>query len=62
MKCIILGASGEVGGAVIRELVKSDVCFELLTALGIKETHATSRFKEFRVMGKKYKAVLDVGF
>lgn len=36
--------------------------FELLTAVGVKETHATSRIKGFRVMGKKYKTVLDVGF
>ncbi len=36
--------------------------FELLTAVGIKETHAASRIKGFRVMGKKYKAVLEVGF
>ena len=36
--------------------------FELLTAAGINETHAVSRFKGFRVMGKKYKAVLEVGF
>jgi uncharacterized protein YbjT (DUF2867 family) len=148
MKCIIFGGSGEVGGAVARELLKSDVCsqltmlgrrtiasmqdkdkveqvivdtsspdfedivqeiaqghdiaiscvgigsgsfsmseeqmlevevnmlgkyargckaagieiFELLTAVGVKETYATSRIKGFRVMGKKYKAVLDVGF
>ncbi len=148
MKCILFGGSGEVGGAVARELIKSDVCsqltmlgrrsvpavqdeakveqivvdtsaadfeevvrekaqghdvaiscigigsgtasmseeqmmeievnmlgkyargckaagieiFELLTAVGIKETHADSRIKAFRVMGKKYKTVLDVGF
>ena len=148
MKCIIFGGSGEVGGAVTRELLKSDVCsqltilgrrtvgslqdeakveqvvvdtnspdfedivkeiaqghdvaiscigigsgtysmseeqmlevevimlgkyargckaagieiFELLTAVGVNETHATSRIKGFRVMGKKYKAVLEVGF
>jgi hypothetical protein len=36
--------------------------FELLTAVGINENHAVSRFKGFRVMGKKYKAVLEVGF
>jgi len=36
--------------------------FELLTAVGVKETHAASRIKGFRVMGKKYKAVLEVGF
>ena len=148
MKCILFGGSGEVGGAVARELIKSDACsqltmlgrravatmqdetkveqivvdtsaadfeevvkgmaqghdvaiscigigsgtasmseeqmmeievnmlgkyargckaagieiFELLTAVGIKETHADSRIKAFRVMGKKYKAVLEVGF
>ena len=33
MKCIIFGASGEVGGAVARELLKSDVCSKL-TMLG----------------------------
>jgi putative NADH-flavin reductase len=148
MKCMLFGGSGEVGGAVARELIRSDVCsqltmlgrravatmkdeakveqivvdtslsdfeevvkekaqghdvavscigvgsgtismseeemmeievnmlgkyargckaagietFELLTAVGIKETHANSRIKAFRVMGKKYKAVLEVGF
>jgi hypothetical protein len=148
MKCIIFGGSGEVGSAVARELIKSDVCsqltmlgrravdtmqdeakveqlvvdtssadfeeevkerakghevaiscigigsgttsmseeqmmeievnmlgkfargckaagieiFELLTAVGIKESHADSRIKAFRVMGKKHKAVLEVGF
>ncbi len=148
MKCIIFGGSGEVGGAVARELIKSDVCsqltmigrrtvasmqnkdkvkqvivdtnspdfenivkdiaqghdvaiscvgigsgsssmseeqmlevevnmlgkyargckfagieiFELLTAVGVNETYASSRIKGFRVMGKKYKTVLDVGF
>ena len=148
MKCILFGGSGEVGGAVARELIKSDACFqltmlgrravptmqdeakveqivvdtssadfeevvkekaqghdiaiscvgigsgtawmseehmmevevnmlgkyargckaagieifELLTAVGIEETHADSRFKGFRVMGKKYKTVLEVGF
>jgi len=36
--------------------------FELLTAVGVKETHAASRIKGFRVMGKKYEAVLEVGF
>jgi uncharacterized protein YbjT (DUF2867 family) len=36
--------------------------FELLTAVGINENHAVSRIKGFRVMGKKYKAVLEVGF
>lgn len=148
MNCILFGGSGEVGGAVARELLKSDVCskltmlgrrtlafmqneakvdqvivdtsspdfeaivkeiaqghdiaiscigigsgtvwmseeqmievevnmlgkyargckaagievFELLTAVGVNETHANSRIKGFRVMGKKYKAVLEVGF
>ena len=148
MKCIIFGGSGEVGGAVARELLKSEVCskltmlgrravtsmedeskvnqvvvdtslpnleeivkkvalghdvaiscigigsgtrsmsedhmmevevnmlgkyargckaagveiFELLTAVGIKETHASSKIKAFRVMGNKYKTVLDVEF
>ena len=36
--------------------------FELLTAVGINEAHAASRIKGFRVMGKKYKTVLEVGF
>ena len=148
IKCIIFGGSGEVGGAVARELIKSDVCsqltmlgrrtvasmqdeakvkqvvvdtsspnledmvkeiaqghdaaiscigigsgtlsmseesmmeievnmvgkyargckaagikiFELLTAFGVKETSANSRFKALRVMGKKYKTVLETGF
>jgi len=148
MNCIIFGGSGEVGGAVVGELLKSDVCskltmlgrralasmqdqakvdqvvvdtsspdfeeivkeiakghdiaiscigigsgttfmseeqmievevnmlgkyarvckvagievFELLTAVGINEAHAGSRIKGFRVMGKKYKEVLEVGF
>lgn len=148
MKCILFGGSGEVGEAVARELLNSDVCskltmlgrrtvasmqdeakveqivvdtsspeleeivkeiaqghdvaiscigigsgtalmseeqmievevnmlgryargckaagievFELLTAVGITEAHAASRIKGFRVMGKKYKAVLEVGF
>jgi uncharacterized protein YbjT (DUF2867 family) len=148
MKCILFGGSGEVGGAVARELIKSDACsrltmlgrravttmqdeakveqivvdtsaadfeevvkkkaqghdvaiscigigsgtasmsegqmmeievnmlgqyargckaagieiFELLTAVGIQESHADSRIKAFRVMGKKHKAVLEVGF
>ncbi len=147
-KCIIFGGSGEVGGAVAHELLKSDICskltmigrrtvtslqgeakvtqvvvdtgshdfeeivkevarghdaaiscigigsgtrsmkeeqmmevevnmlgkyargckaagieiFELLTAVGIKESHASSKIKEFRVMGKKYKTVLEVEF
>jgi len=148
MKCILFGGSGEVGGAVARELIRSHVCsrltllgrrsvdslqgepkveqvvvdtsaadfeevvkdkatghdvaiscigigsgttsmteaqmlqvevnllgrfargckaagieiFELLTAVGIKETHADSRFKAFRVLGKKHRTVLEVGF
>lgn len=148
MNCILFGGTGEVGGAVARELLSSDVCskltmlgrravasmhdeakvdqvlvdtgspnfedivkemaqghdiaiscigigsgttlmsekemievevnmlgkyargckaagievFELLTAVGINEAHAVSRIKGFRVMGKKYKAVLEVGF
>ncbi len=148
MKCILFGGSGEVGGAVARELIKSDVCskltmlgrravttmqdeaqveqfvvdtssaefeeiveekakghdvaiscigigsgstsmteeqmmeievnmlgkyargckasgieiFELLTAVGVKETHANSRIKAFRVMGRKLTAVLEVSF
>jgi uncharacterized protein YbjT (DUF2867 family) len=33
MNCIIFGGSGEVGGAVVRELLKSDVCSKL-TMLG----------------------------
>ena len=33
MKCILFGGSGEVGGAVARELLKSDVCSKL-TMLG----------------------------
>jgi hypothetical protein len=36
--------------------------FELLTAVGIDETHAEARIKAFRVMGKKHRTVLDVGF
>jgi NAD(P)-dependent dehydrogenase (short-subunit alcohol dehydrogenase family) len=148
MNCIIFGGSGEVGGAVVQELLRSDVCaeltmigrrvvnslkdetkvnqvvvdtsspdlekivqeiamghniaisclgigsgtrsmteeqmmevevnmfgkivrgckaagieiFEVLMAVGVKESHASSRIKEFRVMGKKYKTVLDVRF
>ncbi len=148
MNCILFGGSGEVGGAVAHELLKSDLCskltmlgrravtsmqdeakvnqvvvdtsspyfeetvkeiaqghdiaiscigigsgtasmseeqmievevnmlgkyargckaagievFELLTAVGINEAHAASRIKGFRVMGKKYKAILEVGF
>ena len=33
MKCILFGGSGEVGGAVARELIKSDACSQL-TMLG----------------------------
>jgi uncharacterized protein YbjT (DUF2867 family) len=148
MKCILFGGSGEVGGAVARELIRSEACshltmlgrralpamqgeakveqvvvdtsaadfeavvkeearghdvavscvgigsgtmsmseeqmmevevhmlgrfargckaagieiFELLTAVGIKETSADSRVKGLRVAGRKYKTVLDVGF
>ena len=148
MKCILFGGSGEVGGAVAHELIKSDVCtqltllgrrtistmkdeskveqvvvdtnaadfkevvasmargheaaiscvgigsgnftmseaqltaievnlvgnfargcktagieiFELLTAVGSKETQVNSRIMPFRVLGKKHKTVVDVGF
>ena len=148
MKCIIFGGSGEVGGAVALELLRSDLCskltllgrrnitslqgeikanqvvvdtgshdledivkdvaqghdvaiscigigsgtrsmteeqmmevevnmlgkyargckaagieiFELLTAVGIRESHASSKIKEFRVIGKKYKTILDIEF
>lgn len=148
MKCILFGGSGEVGGAVARALIESEVCsgltmlgrralpamqdqpkveqivvdtgaadfeevvkekarghdvaiscvgigsgsasmteeemmaievhlpgkfargckaagieiFELLTAVGVKESYADSRFKPFRVIGKKHKAVVEVGF
>ena len=148
MKCVVFGGSGEVGGAVVKELIQSDICseltmigrrvinslqdeakvkqvvvdtgspdlektvkeiaqghdvaisclgigsgtrsmtedqlmevevnmfgkfvrgckaagieiFEVLLAVGIKESLASSRIKEFRVMGKKYKTVLDAGF
>ena len=148
MKCILFGGSGEVGGAVARELLRSNVCsqltmigrrtvsslldeakvkqfivetnspdfdeivkdiakghdvgiscigigsgtakmsekqmmevevtmvskyargckaagieiFELLTAVGVKEARANSKIKYFRVLGKKYKTVLEVGF
>ncbi len=148
MKCILFGGSGEVGGAVARELLKSDMCsqltmlgrrsvapiqdetkvrqvvvdtsspdfedivkeigqghnvaiscigigsgtlsmseeqvlevevkmltkyargckaagieiFELLTAVGTKETRVNSRFWGFRVMAKKYITVREVGF
>jgi uncharacterized protein YbjT (DUF2867 family) len=36
MKCILLGGSGEVGGAVARELIRSPVCTHL-TLLGRRE-------------------------
>jgi len=36
--------------------------FELLTAVGSKETQATSRIMPFRVLGKKHKTVVEVGF
>ena len=148
MKCIIFGGSGEVGGAVARELLRSNVCsqltmigrrtvasmqneakvrqfavdtnspdfeeivkeiaqghdagiscigigsgtasmseeqmmavevtmvgnfargckaadieiFELLTAVGVNEARADSRIKYFRVLGKKYRTVLEAGF
>ena len=148
MKCILFGGSGEVGGAVARELIRSHVCsrltllgrrsvdslqgepkveqvvvdtsaadfeevvkdkatghdvaiscigigsgttsmteaqmlevevnllakfargckaagieiFELLTAVGVKESSANSRIKAVRVVGKKYMTVLAVGF
>jgi len=148
MKCIIFGGSGEVGGAVSLQLIRSDICsqltmlvrrtipsmqneakvkqivvnteadnfeaivtdaaqgheaaiscigigsgtfllnedqlmevevhmlgryargcktagveiFELLTAVGVKESHASSKIKVIRVMGKKYKTVLEVNF
>lgn len=148
MKCILFGGSGEVGGAVARELIERDVCsqltmlgrravptmqdeakveqmvvdttaadfegvvqekaqghdvaiscigigsgtmsmseeqimevevhmvgkyargckaagidiFELLTAVGSRETHANSGIMAFRVLGNKHKTVVDVGF
>ncbi|NQT61853.1 MAG: NAD(P)H-binding protein [Candidatus Marinimicrobia bacterium] len=148
MSVIMIGGSGEVGGAVVREMIKSDVCsqltligrrslpdldgeskvkqivvdmsdddfeelvkdkakgydvavsclgigsgtygmseeqmmaievdligafargckaagieiFELLTAVGIKESWTESNIKGFRVMGKKLKTVIDTGF
>lgn len=148
MKCILFGGSGEVGGAVAREMIKSNVCsqltllsrravpalqgeakvnqvvvdtsaadfeqvvkekaqghdigiscvgigsgnfamseeqltaievnlvgkfargckaagiesFELLTAVGSKESQANSRIMPFRVLGKKHKTVVEVGF
>lgn len=36
--------------------------FELLTAVGVEVTAADSRIKALRVMGRKYKAALEVGF
>jgi uncharacterized protein YbjT (DUF2867 family) len=39
MKCILFGGSGEVGGAVARELIKSDVCSQL-TMLGRRSVPA----------------------
>ncbi len=36
--------------------------FELLTAVGVDETHVNSRLKAFRVLAKKHKTVLDIGF
>ncbi len=33
MKCLLFGGSGEVGGAVAHELIKSDACAQL-TMLG----------------------------
>jgi uncharacterized protein YbjT (DUF2867 family) len=148
MKCVLFGGSGEVGGAVARELVRSEACsrltllgrravasmedeakvrqimvdtsaadfeevvrekarghevgiscvgigsgslsmtedqvmavevelvgkfargckaagieiFELLTAVGSKVTQANSRIMPLRVLGKKHKTVLEVGF
>jgi hypothetical protein len=148
MRCVLFGGSGEVGGAVARALVKSEVCsrltmlgrravprlegeakveqlvvdtsapdfedvvqekvrghdaaisclgigsgtlsmseeqmmeievnimgkvargckaagieiFELLMAVGITEASTRSRIKGVRVMGKKYRTVLEVGF
>jgi uncharacterized protein YbjT (DUF2867 family) len=148
MKCILFGGSGEVGGAVARELVKSEACsrltllgrravaamedeakvhqivvdtnaadfeevvkenaqghdvgiscvgigsgsfrmseqqllavevdlvgkfargckaagievFELLTAVGSKETQASSSILPLRVLGRKHRTVLEVGF
>jgi uncharacterized protein YbjT (DUF2867 family) len=41
MKCILFGGSGEVGGAVARELVRSDAC-SLLTLLGRRAVDAMS--------------------
>jgi len=36
--------------------------FELLTAVGVKESWASSRITAFRVIGKKHVTVVDVGF
>ncbi|MDH5655659.1 MAG: hypothetical protein OEZ34_07110, partial [Spirochaetia bacterium] len=36
--------------------------FELLTAFGASEKSASSKNKYLRVLGKKYRTVLDVGF
>jgi len=36
--------------------------FELLTAVGVNENSAVSKIKALRVMGKKHKTVLEVGF
>jgi nucleoside-diphosphate-sugar epimerase len=36
--------------------------FELLSMVGVDPSHADSRFKAFRVAGKKQKAAIDVGF
>jgi saccharopine dehydrogenase-like NADP-dependent oxidoreductase len=39
MKCIILGGSGEVGGEVVQELLRSDICSEL-TIVGRRDIKA----------------------
>jgi hypothetical protein len=36
--------------------------FELLTGVSVKEEYANSKFMVFRIMGEKYKSVLNVGF
>jgi uncharacterized protein YbjT (DUF2867 family) len=36
--------------------------FELLTAVGVKDSWADSRIMAFRVIGKKHRTVVDVGF
>ena len=46
MKCILFGGSGEVGGAVARELIKSDACSQL-TMLGRR--FVTAMQKETKV-------------